>query len=139
MRPSGGLRVALVRAAGAGSALRLLVLLRRVYEIAFRIAIMVAHPRHGERQAVFVAALGDEIEKVVRPHQNIQSSRIAGIRMKDLARRIPGEDAGSRALFAGELFRGVVVVDLTAGLLLRCEGNVVVEIEIAAEGRDPLK
>src|SRR5271154_4236285 len=59
--------------------------------------------------------------------------------MKDLARRILGKDAGSRSLFAGELANTVVVVDLAAGLLLRRKGNVVVEVEIAGEGRDPLK
>jgi hypothetical protein len=40
----GGLRVALARAAGAGGALRLLVFPGRIYEIAFRIAIMMADP-----------------------------------------------------------------------------------------------
>src|SRR5258708_16375289 len=100
---------------------------------------MMSDPRHGEGQAVFVAALGDEIEEVIRADQNIQSPRIAGIGMKDFARRILGEDAGTRTFFAGELAHGVVVVDLAAGPLLRREGNVIVEIEIAAEGRDPLK
>ena len=93
----------------------MLVFLGRIYEIAFRIAIVMADPGHGEGQAVFVAAFGDEIEKVIRTDQNIQSPRIAGIGMKDFARRILGEDAGSRSLFAGELALGVVVVDLAAG------------------------
>jgi hypothetical protein len=57
----------------------LLVFLGRIYEIAFRIAIMMADPGHGEGQAIFVAALGDEIEEVIRADQNIQSPRIAGL------------------------------------------------------------
>ena len=99
---------------------------------------MMADPGHAEGQAVFVAALGDEIENVIRTHQNIQAPRIAGIGMKDFARRILGKDAGPRPFFAGELAHGVVVVDLAAGPLLRREGNVIVEIEIAAE-RDVYK
>ena len=57
----------------------MLVFLGRIYEIAFRIAIMMADPGHGEGQAIFVAALGDEIEEVIRADQNIQSPRIAGL------------------------------------------------------------
>jgi hypothetical protein len=61
--------MALAGAAGAGGALRLHVFLGRVYEIAFRIAIMMANLGHVEGQAVFVAALADEIEEVIRPVQ----------------------------------------------------------------------
>jgi hypothetical protein len=41
-----GLRASLARVAG-GEALRVLVFLGRIYEIAFRIAIMITNPGHG--------------------------------------------------------------------------------------------
>lgn len=131
--------MALARAAGAGGTLRLLVFLGRIYGIAFPIAIMMADPGHAEGQTVFVAPFGDKIEEVIRAHQNVQSPRIAGIGMKDFARRILGEDAGTRTFFAGELALGVVVLHLASGLFFRREGNVIVKIEIASERRDPLK
>jgi hypothetical protein len=61
-----GLRVALARAAASGGDLGFLALLSWLYEIAFRVAIVMADPGHGEGQVVFVAALGDELEEVIR-------------------------------------------------------------------------
>ena len=61
-----GLRVALARAAASGGDLGFLALLGWLYEIALRIAIMMADPGHGKAQAIFVATLGDEIEEVIR-------------------------------------------------------------------------
>jgi hypothetical protein len=55
--------------------------------------------------------------------------------MKDFAHRILGEDAGARTFVGGKLVLDVVVVDLAAGPLLRREGDMIVEVEIAAGGR----
>jgi len=71
------LRVAFAPTAGAGGALWLLVSLGWIDEVALRVAVVMADPGHGEGQAVFVAALGDEIEEVVGADQNVQSAREA--------------------------------------------------------------
>src|SRR5882724_5651543 len=128
-----GLGVALTRAAGSASFLRLHVFLSRIHDIAFRIAIMMPYPGHAVGQAVLVAALGDKVEVVVRAHQNIHATPKTGKGMKDFARRILGKDAEARSFFAREFADGVVVLHLAAGSFLRREGNVIVEIEIAVE------
>ena len=96
-------------------------------------------PSHAEGQAVFVASFGNEIEEVIRTNENIQAPRVTRIGVKDFSRRVPGEDTGSRSFFAGKIALGVVVFDVPADSRLRRERYVIVEVEIAAEGRDPLK
>jgi hypothetical protein len=86
----GGLRAALIRAAGVGIALRLLVVLVGIDEVAVAVFVMMAEPGPAEGQTIFVAALGDEIEEVIRAVQNIDSSPECGIGMKDFGRRVRG-------------------------------------------------
>src|SRR5947209_1775578 len=56
--------------------LRLFVSPLRVYKVRALVLVMMAYPGHGKVQAVFVAALGRQVEKVVSAHQHIQPARI---------------------------------------------------------------
>jgi hypothetical protein len=129
----------LTRTAGVRGAFRLLVLLVRIDDVAFRVLIVMANPGHAEVEAIFVAALGDEIEEVVNAHEDVESARVCGIGMKNFARGVLGEDTGAGTFLARKLALAVIVGDLASGFFFRLEGDVIVEIEIASEGRDPLE
>jgi hypothetical protein len=59
------------------------------------IAVLVTDPRHGISQAVLVAALGREIEKVVGADQNVEAAAVARIGVEDAARAAQYRACGS--------------------------------------------
>jgi hypothetical protein len=59
--------------------------------------------------------------------------------VEDLARLVLEEDAGARHFIAHVVHVGKIVERLAALLVLLGEGDVVVEVEIAAERRHPLE
>src|ERR1700687_5945495 len=100
---------------------------------------MMANPSHGVLQALLIAALGRKIKKVIRPDQNVEPARVSRVSVINLTVCILEEDAGARALIAWKLSNRVVVIRLAAGFFLLGLRHVVVEIEIGAERRHPMK
>ena len=79
---------------------------------------MMAEPCHGERQVVFIAAFGDEVEIVVCVNRVLAPASVGGIRVEDVAVFILTEDADAGRFRTGELHQLVVVFDFAFGQLL---------------------
>ena len=90
--------------------LRLLPLRCGLDEITAIIFVVMPNPRHGVRQSVFVSSLRHKIKEVISADQDVESSRIGGIGVKDLAVSVPEEDARTGPFLAGELRHRVVVI-----------------------------
>src|SRR5882724_3287819 len=90
-------------------------------QVAGLIAIMVAEPGHRERQGVFIAAFGNEVEVVVRVDRVLAAASVRGIGMEDVAILVLVEDADAGRFCTGELHEIVVVFDFAFGQLLRSE------------------
>src|ERR1700728_1079330 len=101
--------------------------------------VVMAYPRHGEVQSVLVAALGGDVEEVVRADENIEAAAIARIGVENVAGRAPAERAGAGPLLAGEFLLLIIIHCDPGGFLLRRRRHVIVEVEIAAEGRHPFE
>lgn len=82
---------------------------------------MVAEPGHRERQVVFIAALGNEVEIVVRVDRVLAAASVRGISVEDVAIFVLVEDADAGRFRTGELHEIVVVFDFAFGQLLRSE------------------
>jgi hypothetical protein len=52
-----------------------------VDEVAFVVFVVMTHPSHGVLQAVLVASLGNQVEKIVGPNQDVESARIGRVGM----------------------------------------------------------
>src|SRR6185369_15743820 len=131
------LRTLLVFAARARFA-RLLISGCGVEHVILAVLIVVPDPCHGERESVFVAALGSEIEEAIRSHQGIEAARIGRVGMEDRTRLIFVEDAEARRLLQAESPLAVVVIDLAGEFFFR-EVHTVVALEVGGECRDPVK
>src|SRR5574341_1224172 len=89
--------------------------LARVVEICHRrlvlgrVAVVVLHPRHRERQPVFVAALWHAVEHGVDAEQPFEATAVRGVRVEDLARATSVEHAETRRLLARKVARLEVV------------------------------
>src|SRR2546430_11867141 len=90
-------------------------------QVAGLIAIMVAEPGHRERQVVFIAAFGNEVEIVVRVDRVLAAASVRGISVEDVAILVLVEDADAGRFRTGELHEIVVVFDFAFGQLLRSE------------------
>src|SRR5262245_19232683 len=101
------------------------------------ILIVSADPFHREFEPVLIAALWSEIEIVVGTIEHIDAARVARVSVEHLTAVILVEDADSN-LFRQRIGRNlVIVIRLPFSDLRRRERNLVVEIEIAAVGRNP--
>ncbi len=100
------------------------------------VPIVMTDPLHAERQVIFVASLGHQVEQRVGANQRIEPARVGGVGVEDLAAgRILVEYAQTGTFVAGELLYRVVVVNLAAGLLPGRKRNVIVEVEVARTTR----
>jgi hypothetical protein len=88
-----------------------------------------------------VAALGREIEVVVRADQEVAAAGVRGIGVVDsvVVRHVLIEHANAGLFLTPRFEHAVVVVHLTLGQFFLCGRNVIVEIEVAAKGRHPWK
>src|SRR5207237_5637304 len=87
-------------------------------QVAGLIAIMVAEPGHRERQVVFIAAFGNEIEIVICVDRVLTPASVRGISVEDVAIFILVEDADPRGFRTGKFRELVVVFNLAFGQLL---------------------
>src|SRR5579875_505923 len=101
------------------------------------VLVVAAQPFHGEFEAALVAAPGHEIEVVISAVEHVEAPRIAGIGVEHLAGLVLVEDADPGHLRHRARPKLIVVIGPARGDLLRRERHLVIEIEIAALGRDP--
>src|SRR6516165_5372094 len=96
------------------------------------IPIVMPDPRHPVRQSFFIPALWCQVQEVIGPNQNIQSSCIRRVGVENFTTGILVEHAGARTLFPPELPLHFEVIERVALLqLFLGERNMIVEIEIA--------
>src|SRR5262249_40745826 len=107
--------------------------------MAVLVTVMMAKPCHGEGQAIFITACGNIVQIVVRVDCALAPASVGGIRVEDLAIPIFVKDADARSFRTGKFGEFAVVFDFAAADLVRCEGNVVVVIEVSVVGRNPTK
>ena len=62
------------------------------------VAVVVTHPRHVV--ALFVAALGREVEHPVRAHHHLDATAVGRVGVEDFARFVLGEYTDAGQLFA---------------------------------------
>ena len=67
--------------------------------LAARVAVVVADPGHGGGQTFLIAALGREVEVVVRAQEDVQAAGVGGIGVEDIPVEAPVEDAGAGGFF----------------------------------------
>src|SRR5262249_59789685 len=99
---------------------------------------MMAKPGHGERQVIFGATLGDEVEIVVGGDGRFGAASVGRIGVEDVALPVFVEDADAGRFGAGELGQPEVVFDF-ALKLFRSEGDAVVAVEIVVARGKPLE
>src|SRR5262245_45786048 len=95
-----------------------------------------ANPLLGRIEPILVAALRDKVEEVVGGVEHVEPTPIGRIRVEDLTRRIPGEDADACRVLARRPAGRVVVDGGSVRQLLRPEGHIEVIVEIAPRGGD---
>ncbi len=61
---------------------RLLIRHCGIEHVIVAVLIVVPDPNHREGQALLVAALGDQVEELVGPHQSVKAASIRGVGMK---------------------------------------------------------
>src|SRR5262245_9334743 len=109
------------------------ILHRRVDDVTLTVSIMMADPRHGEGQAVFVTALRCEVKKIVRAEQEVSTTCIAGVGMEDVAGCVLVENTDAWKFFgwgSGNVI--VIVVHVAPGYVIFRERDVIVEIEVGS-------
>src|SRR6202171_4326659 len=109
-------------------ALRGRVRLGRVDELAVTVLVVVANPRHGIRQPIFVAPFWRKAQPVVRPDQRVEPAAVTRIRVEYAAGPVVVEHAHTGPFFARKLLPDVVVVHLPFHHLLLGERHVVVAV-----------
>src|SRR6476661_5701970 len=101
------------------------------------VAIMVPDPVHG---VPFVAALGGEVEIIVRADEDVAAAPIGRIGVKDLACGILVEHADPGQFASGRAVRRlVIIIGLAGGSLILRGGDVIVVVEVVSVGRDPVE
>ena len=73
------------------------------------VAVVMAHPGHGEVEPVLVAALGREVEQPVGVHHHLHAAAVGRVGVEDLARVVLPEDADAGHLLARRLAAEIVV------------------------------
>src|SRR5579883_334674 len=124
-------------AAGADFA-RLLVAGGGIEPVIVAVPVMVTDPGHRESEAVFIAALGNEIEELVRSDQALETTGVRGVGVENIAGFVPVKDADARRLLGAEALPAIVVFHL-AGEFLRREVNAEIALEVVPERRDPVE
>src|SRR5260370_37858307 len=98
------------------------------------VAIVVADPGHGLREAGFVAAFGREVEEVVGAEEHVQAASVGRVGVEDFAGFVFVENAEAGIFFAQGLALDIVVFAVALGVFVFGEGNGVVEVEIVLIG-----
>src|SRR5207248_2087989 len=101
------------------------------------IFIMAAHPVG--TAAALVAALRHDVEVLVVDTEGIDAARVRRVGAEQLALRILAEDAHALALGHARILHDEVLEGFLALHFLGLEGHVEIEVEVAAEGREPLE
>src|SRR5438105_1391676 len=101
------------------------------------IFIMAAHPVG--TAATLVAALRHDVEVLIVDAEGIDAARIRRVGAEQLALRVLEEHAHALALGDAWILHDEVVEGFLALHFLGGEGDVEIEVEVAAEGREPLE
>src|SRR2546423_5647004 len=103
------------------------------------VAVVVTHPLHLVVHVPLVAALGREVQHVVRAHHHLHAAPVGRVGVKDIARVVFVEDADAWPFLRCEGPLAVVVVELALGHFLRREGDAEVAVEVGAMRGHPLE
>src|SRR5207237_1021475 len=102
------------------------------------VAVVVAHPALYVI-GIFVAALGHQVEHVVRAVQRLDAASVARIRVEHRAGPVLVEHARAFAIGHSRVRRPDIVEQGATLELLRRERHAQVVVEVGAGGRDPLE